>query len=486
MEEKRVYVCIDLKSFYASVECVERGLDPLDTCLLVADASRTDRTICLAVSPPLKALGVPGRPRLFEAVRKVQEINEDRRTAAPRHRFRGKSYLASELKANPALQLTWITAVPRMKLYMDYSRRVYEIYLKYLAPEDIHVYSIDEVMMDITPYLTIYGVTPYILTKRIIKDVLATTGITATGGIGTNLYLSKVAMDIVAKGMKADASGVRIAALDEASYRRQLWEHRPLTDFWRIGPATARHLEAHGLYTMGDIARLSVMDDSLLYRLFGINAELLIDHAWGWEPCRMEDIKQYRPKNNSLGSGQVLPKPYTAEKARMIVWEMTEQLVLDLVDKKLVTDEVVLTLGYDHQQPDGIAGPLVIDAYGRTMPPHAHGSSRLGQWTASEKLIQQHMMALFDHIIYPYYLVRRVTVTAAHVQPARQAMLYTVPSLFAEDPLTMDGACKEQQLQETVVALQHRFGKNALLKGRNLCADARTITRNGQVGGHRA
>ncbi len=484
MKEERTYVCIDLKSFYASVECVERGLNPLDTCLVVADKSRSDRTICLAVSPPLKARGVPGRPRLFEANRRVGEINELRRSAAPGHAFTGRSCFDSELRRCPSLELDYITAMPRMKLYMEYSRRVYEIYLKYLAPEDIHVYSVDEVMMDVTPYLASYGLSAYALTRRIIQDVFDTTGITATGGIGTNLYLSKVAMDIVAKALPADACGVRIASLDEREYRRKLWNHRPLTDFWRIGPGYARRLEEHGLYTMGDIACLSAADDSLLYQLFGVNAELLIDHAWGWEPCRMEDIKQYQPKNSSLGAGQVLPKPYTPEKARMIVWEMTEQLILDLVDKKMVTDEVVLTIGYDHCQPEGMTGSVAVNLYGRLLPPHSHGSSRIGAWTSSGKVIQRHMMALFDRIIHPYYLVRRITVVAAHVRRWKDLRSVGMASLFEEE--TILPTQKERRLQETALALHHRFGKNALLKGRNLCADAMTMVRNGQVGGHRA
>ena len=350
---QKQYVAIDLKSFYASVECIERELDPMTTNLVVADASRTEKTICLAVSPSLKAFGVPGRPRLFEVVQKVGEVNALRQSRAPGRTLTGKSWDALQLQADPTLGVDYLVAPPRMAHYMEHSAKIYSIYLKYVAPEDIHVYSIDEVFMDVTPYLRNRGMTAREFTRMIIQDVVDTTGITATAGIGTNLYLCKVAMDIVAKHMEADEYGVRIAELDELSYRRLLWNHRPLTDFWRVGRGYVKRLEKVGLYTMGDVARCSLgrsdefYNEELLYKLFGVNAELLIDHAWGWEPCTIAQIKAYRPQTNSLGSGQVLHCPYTSEKAKLVVREMTDMLVLDLVDKGLVTDQMVLTVGYD-------------------------------------------------------------------------------------------------------------------------------------------
>ncbi|MDY2739315.1 MAG: DNA methylase [Acidaminococcus sp.] len=473
------YICIDLKSFYASVECVDRGLDPLDTCLVVADKSRSDRTICLAVSPPLKKRGVPGRPRLFEVIRKVDEINALRRSKAPQRSFRGMSHFDSQLRRHPEKALSYIVAMPRMQRYIEMSRDIYGIYLRYIAPQDIHVYSIDEVMIDATPYLSTYGMTPYTLAMTMIRDVLQKTGITATGGIGTNLYLSKVAMDIVAKALRPDPYGVRIAFLDETSYRRTLWGHQPLTDFWRIGPGSARRLSAHGLYTMGDIARLSLSDASLLYDWFGINAELLIDHAWGWESCRMSDIKRYIPKASSLGTSQVLPKPYSPENARMIAWEMTDELILDLARKRLVTDEVALTIGYDGRQPQGLS---------RDLPPsgRSHGSARLAGWTHAGQPIMASMMALYDRMAHPYLWVRRMSVTAVHVRSQDIQDPVEEVSLFAEQTPRLDEDPREARLQEAALEVHHRFGRNALVKGRNLCKEAMTITRHGQIGGHHA
>ena len=392
MNEKQ-YLCIDLKSFYASVECIERGLDPMTTNLVVADKSRTEKTICLAVSPSLKKYGIPGRARLFETIQKVNEANAQRKIYAPNRRFIGASYNATELNEHPEFAIDYITAPPRMAHYMEYSARIYQVYLKYVAPEDIHVYSIDEVFIDLTPYLKKGEITAHDMAIKMIRDVLATTGITATAGIGTNLYLAKIAMDITAKHMPADKDGVRIAELDEMSYRHQLWDHRPLTDFWRVGPGYASKLEAHGIYTMGDVALCSVgkasdyYNEDLLYKLFGINAELLIDHAWGWEPCTIAEIKAYKPSTNSICSGQVLQYPYDAAKARLVVKEMADLLILDIVEKKLVTDQIVLTIGYDvenlnnSERENAYNGEVTTDRYGRKIPKHAHGTANIGRYT---------------------------------------------------------------------------------------------------------
>ena len=424
----KAYIAIDLKSFYASVECVDRGLDPLDANLVVADPTRTDKTICLAVSPSLKSYGVPGRPRLFEVNQKVREINAQRKYKAPKHSFTHESYFHSELVKEPDAELTFITAPPRMAHYMEVSTQIYNVYLKYIAPEDIHVYSIDEVFIDATNYLKTYGMTPRELAMKMVLDVLETTGITATAGIGTNLYLCKVAMDIYAKHTEPDENGVRIAELDEMSYRKILWDHRPLTDFWRIGRGYSSKLEAHGLYTMGDIARCSVgretdyYNEELLYKLFGINAELLIDHAWGWEPTEISDIKSYRPENSSLSSGQVLQEPYEFDKARLVYKEMADLLSLDLVEKKLVTDQIVLTVGYDTGNlKKDYKGAVETDRYGRKMPKYAHGSENIGRFTASTKLITQAAMNLFDRTVDKNLLVRRMYLVANHVVTEAQA-----------------------------------------------------------------
>ena len=490
------YVAIDLKSFYASVECIERGLDPLTTNLVVADLSRTEKTICLAVSPALKAYGIPGRPRLFEVVEKVKQLNSGKR---------GEKFSTSgiELANDPALQVGYITATPRMALYIEYSTRIYDVYLKYVAPEDIHVYSIDEVFIDATPYLKLYQLTPHEFAMRMIQDVLRETGITATAGIGTNLYLAKIAMDIVAKHIPADKDGVRIAELDEMSYRQQLWDHRPLTDFWRVGRGYAKKLEAMGLYTMGDIARCSLgrstdyYNEELLYKAFGVNAELLVDHAWGWEPCPMSAVKAYKPSTNSLGAGQVLQYPYTWEKARLVMREMADSLSLELAGKGLVTDQIVIDVGYDMDslKGGGYKGPVVKDPYGRKIPKAAHGSQNLLRETASTKLIVATAMELFDRITDNALLVRRLNIAAAHVveksaavpkEEFEQLDLFVNPSETKEREEVAMALEKEGRIQEAILGIQGKFGKNALLKGYNLLDGATARDRNKQIGGHKA
>lgn len=507
-ETDRIYIAIDLKSFYASVEAAERGLDPLTANIVVADASRTEKTICLAVSPSLKAYGIPGRARLFEVVQKVREVNSARKQKAHIREFRGSSYIDSELRADPQLKLDYIAAPPRMALYMKYSTGIYNIYLKYVAPEDIHVYSVDEVFMDVTDYLNTYKMTARELAMKMIHNVLQETGITATAGIGTNLYLCKVAMDIVAKKMPADKDGVRIAELDEMAYRKQLWNHRPLTDFWRIGHGYAKKLEDNGLLTMGDIARCSAgkkdefYNEELLYRQFGINAELLIDHAWGWEPCRIADIKAYRPETNSIGSGQVLQSPYDFKKARLITREMTDLLVLDLVDKGLVTDQIVLTVGYDVENlanPEirkNYKGPVTADHYGRSVPKAAHGTVNTGKKTSSTKLIMDAVMGLYDRTVDKGLLVRRIYITANHVTDERNTDKdeeYEQLELFKDYSSENERKKKEEEeierekrMQKAVIDIKRKFGKNAILKGMNLEEGAMTVKRNGQIGGHKA
>ena len=485
--EKRVYIAIDLKSFYASVECVARGVDPLATHLVVADPSRTEKTICLAVSPSLKAYGIGGRARLFEVVQRVGQINAERRRVAPGRRLSGKSSSAPELAANPVLALDYIVAPPRMAEYMKVSSRIYGIYLRHIAPEDVHVYSVDEVFIDATEYLRLYQCTARELTMRLVREVLAETGITATAGIGTNLYLAKVAMDIEAKHQAADADGVRIAELDEIGYRRALWNHRPLRDFWRVGRGIAARLEAVGIDTMGRLARASLDSgwEAWLYKQFGVNAELLIDHAWGWEPCTMAAIKAYKPASNSLGSGQVLKRPYTCAEARIIALEMTDQLVLDLVEKRLLTDQIVLSLGYDSASlGDGKAygGAVAADWYGRKVPKPAHGSVNLGRPTSSTRLISEAVAGLFDRIADPRLLVRHVGVTANHVL-REDAVTYRQLDLF-EDETADDG--RERRRQEAILEIRRRFGKNAILKGMDFEEGATTIERNAQIGGHKA
>ena len=497
-EENRIYIAIDLKSFYASVECAMRGLDPLTTNLVVADSSRTEKTICLAVSPSLKAYGIPGRARLFEVVQKVREANAQRKRKAPKYAFTGKSYHSTELKNNSALELDYIVAPPQMAQYMKVSSQIYNIYLRYIAPEDIHVYSIDEVFIDVTAYLNTYNLSARELTMKMIHDVLHETGITATAGIGTNMYLCKIAMDIVAKKIPADKDGVRIAELDEMSYRKQLWSHRPLTDFWRVGKGYSSKLEANGLYTMGDIARISTKKygEDLLYKLFGINAELLIDHAWGWEPCKITDIKAYKPEANSISTGQVLKCPYNFDKGRLIVREMTDLLVLDLVDKGFVTDQVVLTVGYDIESADdNYTGQVTTDHYGRKVPKSAHGSINLGKKTSSTRIIIEAVTALYDRIVDKNLLVRRMYVVANHIVSEREVVeeapvqldLFTdyeaLKKLQAEEEKEL---AREKEIQKAMLKIKKKYGKNAILKGMNLEEGATTIERNRQVGGHKA
>ncbi len=495
---ERTYLAIDLKSFYASVECIERGLDPLTTNLVVADLSRTENTICLAVTPSLKAWGISGRARLFEVVQRVREVNAQRLRSVPGRQFTGSSSDDTALKADPGLALDYIVAPPRMAHYMEWSTRVYNVYLKYIAPEDIHNYSIDEVLMDVTNYLDAYKLNARELASKIISDVLETTGITATAGIGTNLYLSKVAMDIVAKHIHPDVNGVRIAKLDERTYRRLLWEHRPLTDFWRVGGGYARKLEAHGIYTMGDIARCSLTNEDLLYKLFGVNAELLIDHAWGWEPVAMADIKAYQPESKSIGSGQVLQCPYGYDKARLVVREMADQLALDLVDKGLVTDQLVLTAGYDIEnlKGRGYKGEVIKDRYGRAVPKHAHGTANLEEYTASTRRIITAALELFDRIIDRSLLVRRLYLTATRVSDEKSApdkKAFEQMDFFTDYHAVEERSAKEtadlereKKVQRTVLDIKKRFGKNAILKGMNLEEGATAKERNRTIGGHRS
>ena len=502
MARQQQYLAIDLKSFYASVECVERGLDPLNAMLVVADESRTDKTICLAVSPALKAYGIPGRPRLFEVKQAVERINARRLSDAPGRVFTGVSAQADRLRADPRLKLEPIVATPQMAHYMDCSAGIYQTYLKYVAPEDIHVYSIDEVFIDVTPYLNTYKCTARELAIRMIRDVLARTGITATAGIGTNLFLCKVAMDIVAKKLPADADGVRIAELDEQSFKEQLWEHRPLTDFWRIGRGISRRLAANGLYTMGDIARCSLgkaherHNEALLYKLFGVNAELLIDHAWGYEPCTIAAIKAYRPKGSSLSVGQVLHRPYSFADTRLIVREMADSLVLDLVEKGLATDQLVLSVGYDIENlksPEArssFSGAVSRDWYGRSVPEGVHGSQNLGGYTASTKTLTEAAVQLFERIADPSLTVRRLYVVANHVREEAKLAEQPVQLSLFEDPEAQAEraarAAKERRQQEAILAIRKRFGKNAVVKAMNLQEAGTAMDRNQQVGGHKA
>lgn len=506
--KSRTYFAIDLKSFYASVECVERGLDPLTTNLVVADASRTEKTICLAVSPSLRAYGIPGRARLFEVVQKVKEINANRLLKAPGRTFTGASFSDAELKSSPCISLDYIVAPPRMARYIEYSTRIYNIYLKYIAPEDIHVYSIDEVFIDASCYLSTYNLSARELAAKIILNIFKTTGITASSGIGTNLYLCKVAMDIQAKRIPADKNGVQIAELDEMSYRHLLWSHRPLTDFWRVGKGYASKLEKQGLFTMGDIAKCSIgnpadyYSEDLLYKLFGINAELLIDHAWGWEPCTIADIKAYRPRTNSMGSGQVLQCPYTFGKARLVVREMTDLLVLDLVDKRLVTDRLVLTVGYDIENLKNpkikklYQGEITIDRYGRAVPKSAHGTANLGKQTSSAKLIIDAVTGLFDRIADKNLLIRRVNIAANNVvdestvqkteNPEQLDIFTDYAAVRRKREEEEAELAREKMVQKAILEIKRKYGKNTVLKGMNLEEGATTLDRNKQIGGHKA
>ena len=500
--QERIFIAIDLKSMYASVECVARGLDPLTTNLVVADVSRTEKTICLAVTPSLKAYGIGGRARLFEVVQRLREVNYERQMKSPSRRLTGKSFSDIELKEHPDWAVDYIAAPPRMAHYIDVSSKIYGIYLKYIAPEDIHVYSIDEVFMDVTDYLKSYKMTPHELAMTMIRDVLNQTGITATAGIGTNMYLCKVAMDIVAKKAPADKDGVRIAELDEMSYRKQLWDYRPITKFWRVGKGIAEKLAMYGIDTMGKVARQSVKNEELLYRLFGVNAELLIDHAWGWEPCTMDMVKAYKPENNSFSNGQVLQSAYDFKKARVVVQEMAENMALDLVSKRLVTDQIILTVGYDRESltnPDIRAhyhGEVTTDYYGRQVPKHAHGTANLSRQTSSTKLITEAVVDLFDRIVNKDLLVRRLNLTVNHVVNEADANRRTTPlqlDLFTDyeelarqqeaEKAELD---KERRIQEAQLAIKQRFGKNAILRGLNFEEGATAKERNEQIGGHKA
>lgn len=495
----KVYIAIDLKSFYASVECVDRGLDPLDANLVVADPTRTEKTICLAVSPSLKSYGIPGRARLFEVNQKVREINAQRKYYAPKHSFTHESHFNSELKKDPSAELAFIIAPPRMAHYMEVSARIYNVYLKYIAPEDIHVYSIDEVFIDATAYLKTYNMTAGELAMKMVLDVLETTGITATAGIGTNLYLCKIAMDIYAKHCEPDKNGVRIAELDEMSYRRVLWDHRPLTDFWRVGRGISKKLEAYGLFTMGDIARCSVggeneyYNEDLLYKLFGVNAELLIDHAWGREPTEIADIKAYRPENNSLSSGQVLQSPYEFSKARLVLKEMADQLSLELVSKRVVTNQIVLTVGYDIESlNNGYTGAIETDRYGRKVPKTAHSSENVGRYTSSTKLICETAMKLFDRIVDKNLLVRRMYIVANHIigeKAAEKDGEYVQLNFFTDAKKLEDEENKlkkEKDIQKAILKIKNKYGKNSIIKGMNLKDGATALERNRQIGGHKA
>lgn len=507
-EQTRYYIAIDLKSFYASVECRDRGLDPLTTNLVVADKSRTSKTICLAVSPSLKAYGIGGRARLFEVEQTVAKVNALRRKHAPQSRLTGRSSDDGIVRKDPSVALDYIVAPPKMAHYMEYSTRIYNIYLQYFAPEDMHVYSIDEVMIDVTSYLDTYGMSPRQLAGTVVHKINDETGITATAGIGTNLYLCKIAMDIVAKHVKPDEDGVRIGELDEITYRKLLWAHRPLTDFWRVGPGYAKKLETYGLYTMGDIARCSLgkpgeyYNEDLLYKLFGINAELLIDHAWGWEPCRMADVKAYKPETNSICSGQVLQCPYTSDKARLVVQEMADMMALDLVDKGMVTDQLVLTVGYDIDNltdpkiRKSYKGPVTTDRYGRKVPKHAHGTQNLKMPTSSSLQLMAAAEELYDRIINKHLLVRRITLTANRVvveNSVKKQDTFEQMDLFTdyakretEEKKEQQELEKEKKLQRAMLDIKKKYGKNAVLKGMNLQEGATARNRNGQIGGHRA
>lgn len=495
-KENKIYVAIDLKSFYASVECKERGLDPITTNLVVADSSRTEKTICLAVSPALKSYGIPGRARLFEVVQKVKEINVYRKRKATNRTFTGSSYSDIELKKNKNLELSYIIAPPRMAYYMKYSSKIYNIYLKYFSSDDIYVYSIDEVFIDVTHYLKTYNMRAKELVTKVIQDVYQTTGITATAGIGTNLYLCKIAMDIVAKHVKPDENGVRIAGLDEMAYRKLLWGHRPLTDFWRVGKGYTKKLEEHGMYTMGDVARMSVKNEDLLYKLFGVNAELLIDHAWGWESVTIESIKAYRPATNSICSGQVLHCPYNYENTKIIVKEMTELLALDLVERGLVTNQIVLEVGYDVDNLKNQAisslynGEITTDKYGRKVPKHAHGTINIDHQTASSKVLTEHIMELYKQIVNKQLLVRRINITVNNVVNENMVKTsdYEQINLFVDYAEVNEERKKEEaekEIQKAMIGIKSKYGKNAILKGMNLQKEGTTIERNRQIGGHK-
>ncbi len=500
MSKRRIYAAIDLKSFYASVECHERNLDALNTNLVVADKSRTSKTICLAVSPSLKKYGIGGRARLYEVEQKVEEINNERRKQAKYHRFVDESYNDDELMKNKNLKLTYIVATPRMAYYIDYSNRIYEIYLKYFSADDIHVYSIDEIFVDLTGYLQLYHKTPKEIVQMVIQDIYQQTKITATAGIGTNLYLCKVAMDIVAKHLKADKNGVRIAQLDEQRYRKYLWNHKPITDFWRVGKGYANKLEKVGLYTMGDIAKCSIgsekeyYNEDLLYKLFGVNAELLIDHAWGYEPCTIADIKAYKPEHNSIGNGQVLSTPYSYDKAKIVIKEMIDSLALDLVEKRLVTKQIVLTINYDKENVVNYKGEITTDRYGRKIPKHAHGTTNLDRYTSSSRLLTEYILKLYDRIVDKSLTIRKINISLTNVinedmadlkPQVKQLNIFSNFEDDHEEQLQIDLE-KEKRVQEATLEIKKKFGKNAILKGRDYEEGAKAKERNETIGGHKA
>lgn len=498
---QKIYACIDLKSFYASVECVERKLDPLNTNLVVADNSRTEKTICLAVSPSLKQYGISGRARLYEVVGKVKEINKQRKWKSPNKKFIGSSYIDSNLKEYEDLSLDYIVAPPRMAKYIEYSTKIYNIYLKYLSPNDIHVYSIDEVFCDITPYLSFNKMKPVEFITRIIHDVCDTTGITATAGIGTNMYLAKIAMDIVAKHKKPNDKGVRIACLDEKMYRKLLWNHTPLTDFWRVGTGYANKLEKNNMFTMGDIARCSINNEDLLYKLFGVNAELLIDHAWGWEPTTIAYVKAYKPSSSSISSGQVLPEPYNYEQTELIVKEMTDLLSLELVSKKYVTDQIVLTINYDVDNlispeiRDNYIGEITLDYYGRRVPKPSHGSIRIDHFTSSSTIITNKIIELYRRIINKHLLVRKINISFNNLvneDKINDKVIYQQCDIFTdynklekEKKKQNEYEKKEKDLQKVILNIKNKYGRNSILKGMNYIKGGRTIERNQQIGGHK-
>ena len=490
----KIYICIDLKSFYASVECVDRGLDPLLTNLVVADNSRTEKTICLAVTPSLKQYGLSGRSRLFEVVSKVKEINYERKKKI-KHNFKGTSTNDIELKNDKYLKLDYIVASPRMKRYMKVSTEIYNTYLEFVSKDDIYPYSIDEVFIDVTNYLKLYKATPSELATRMVKRVYDKTGITATAGIGTNMYLAKIAMDIVAKHKEANEFGVRIASLDEFSYRRLLWNHRPLTDFWRIGKGISKKLEQNFMYTMGDVARKSLTDENLLFKLFGVNAELIIDHAWGYEPCTMRDVKNFKPSTNSLSSGQVLHEPYSVKKARTIIKEMSELLTLDMASKDYLTDLIVIHIDYDISSLDNYDGEVKKDYYGRIVPKPAHGTIRIDHMTKSTDIIRDKVVELYDKIVNPKLLVRKLNITVCnlkHSNSVDKRPIYKQFDLFTnieeEDKKikeTLKKESSELEIQNTLLKIKNKYGKNSILKATDLYDEATTIDRNNQVGGHK-
>jgi DNA polymerase V len=501
-DKKRTYIAIDLKSFYASVECVERNLDPLTTNLVVADISRTEKTICLTVSPSLKQYGIGGRARLFEVIQRVQGINNQRKNSIPSHRLTGKSFSDIELKSHPDWAVDYIAAPPRMAHYIEVSSKIYSIYLKYIAAEDIHVYSIDEVFIDVTNYLDSYKMTAHELAIKMIRDVLRQTGITATAGIGTNLYLAKVAMDIMAKKTPPDKDGVRIAELDEMTYRQKLWNHRPITAFWRVGHGIAKSLSQYGIDTMGKVALMSEYNEDLLYNLFGVNAELLIDHAWGWEPCTMDVIKAYRPEKNSFSNGQVLSSPYDNKKARVVIMEMADSMALKLVSLRLVTDQVTIYVGYDAENLTNETiranynGEIKANHYGKMVPKPAHGTVNLSHPTSSTRLITESVTNLYDEIVNKDLLIRRLNITVNNViqeekvtkeGSAIQLDLFTdYEQKRKQEQKEKKRLDKERRLQEAQISIKKRFGKNSILRGLNFEDGATAKERNNQIGGHKA